>query len=73
MQRVLHDLHVQTDALRGALTNLALERDRWATDPQTFLRHVIGHRTDVFVRQEYNPFYMMEPSERRKYWAAIPS
>ena len=72
VQRVLHEVHAQADALRGALTNLALEHDRWTTDPQTFLQHLVGDRTDVFVRQDYKPFYTMEPSGRRKFWAAIP-
>ena len=53
VQRVLHEVHAQTDALRGALINLAVERDRWTTDPPVFLQHLVGVRTDVFIRQEY--------------------
>ena len=72
VQRVLHEVHAQADALRGALTNLALEHDRWTTDPQTFLRQLVGDRTDVFVRQDSKPFYTMEPHGRRKFWAVLP-
>ena len=73
IQTSLQQVHAQAVSFRETVMQLAVAYASWAEELTRFLQHLIGARVDVFVRPDYKPFFTLEPSGRRKFWARVPS